>query len=304
MELGADMNLQDNRGYTAIMWAVAKHKIETVYTLLQLGCDVNKRDRYGSKAVDLAAMDGAKQIEQLLKTKSDANSAKLILTQAEVSNETGRHSGSGDSTQLRYGDLETVLSGVGLFEFIDAFHEHEIDLQQLLRMSDSDLQPVVRQAGPRKKLVDAIDRLNKKEWEKSSISSNAYKKKVSCSDAIFMVRNIKQHVGYITSAIAYIQPHMTEQALRSAQEGAGSEQLTIHVTEASTNVRQLYDELCNLSEHLCVVTSKVESRPPDLVMTSHKAKPASKSWFYRLAISHAVAAGLTGIVIYVCMRQR
>ena len=309
VELGAQINKQDTRGYTALMWAVTKRKIETVYTLMQAGCDVNKRDKYGSTALDLATIEGAKQIEQLLRDNTPMSNSKLILTQAEIDSERRTTANASGDTRVHYGDMETVLSGLGLYDLIKDFQEHQIDLQQFLRMSDADLQPVVSQAGVRKKLVDCIDRLNKKEWEKTSIVS-LNRKKVSCSEAIHMVMNIKQQIGYIASTMAYIQPHMTAQVLSSAQENAGPDQLINHVTETSNIVRHLYNELASLSAHLCVAASKPDAQPPDLVTAPQqqvlqvRSRVDSGGDVLRCLVTHTATATLAGLVVYAYLRHR
>ena len=74
---GSDLNRQDGRGYTALMWAVMRKRVQAVYALLDLGCHVHLRDRQGSTALDLAAMEGNTQIQALLSKQGVVDAADL-----------------------------------------------------------------------------------------------------------------------------------------------------------------------------------------------------------------------------------
>jgi ankyrin repeat protein len=67
IEAGANVNLQDNYGYTALMHAATKSTDNTVKMLINTGADVNLQNKYGYTALMYAA------------TKSTENTVKMLI---------------------------------------------------------------------------------------------------------------------------------------------------------------------------------------------------------------------------------
>jgi len=63
---GADINEQDSKGYTPLMYAVWSGKTETVKTLIHKGADINKADNYGWTPLFWALYYGHLEIASLL----------------------------------------------------------------------------------------------------------------------------------------------------------------------------------------------------------------------------------------------
>jgi ankyrin repeat protein len=64
---GADFNLKDNSGSTALMWAAAQGYEETVKLLIQSGADINQKNQGGYTALMLAEFNGYKSVVQQLR---------------------------------------------------------------------------------------------------------------------------------------------------------------------------------------------------------------------------------------------
>lgn len=64
LKAGADMNLQDDRGFTALMWAAEIGRIDIVKKLIAMGADVNLRRKDGKALIDLVGEES--EMEKLL----------------------------------------------------------------------------------------------------------------------------------------------------------------------------------------------------------------------------------------------
>ena len=63
---GADVNIQDEMGYTPLIWAASMGKNDTARKLIELGADVNKMDKAGRTALMLAVINREEIMAALL----------------------------------------------------------------------------------------------------------------------------------------------------------------------------------------------------------------------------------------------
>jgi len=68
IEAGADLNIKDNNGDTALMWAVRWQNAEVVKRLVESGIDISATNNRGWTAVDLADARGNKDMVKLITT--------------------------------------------------------------------------------------------------------------------------------------------------------------------------------------------------------------------------------------------
>ncbi|WAR26653.1 hypothetical protein MAR_012357 [Mya arenaria] len=72
-----------------------------------------------------------------------------------------------------------------------------------------DLSIGVSQLGIRKKILDGIHSVHKKDWDNASLPTMHYNKQVSCGEALAMVANISKHIKYICTTMAYLQNQLS-----------------------------------------------------------------------------------------------
>ena len=66
---GADINIQDNNGYTPLMLACLKNNVETVRILLYKGAKTDIKNKSGDNAVQVSRIHSNKEINTMLNTK-------------------------------------------------------------------------------------------------------------------------------------------------------------------------------------------------------------------------------------------
>ena len=76
---GANVNAKDtkaNHGWTAMMWATGRGYKEVIKFLLDKGADVNEKDNYSVRALDVAASGGHTEIARILLDKGRGRECK------------------------------------------------------------------------------------------------------------------------------------------------------------------------------------------------------------------------------------
>jgi ankyrin repeat/SAM/basic leucine zipper domain-containing protein 1 len=200
---------------------------------------------------------------------------------------------------LVYGELELFLAGLDLAHLIPVFRQQLVSFQTFLRLTDVDLMRIgISEIGVRKKILDAVRETHKKNWEASSLASVQYHKRISCSEAVVMLANIKKHAAYIASTIGYIDDQVLADnkiVLDAPQDaGIGAKDLCINTEEAMVNVRNLYVELSSLRKHLEKICHNRDFLPPELITPRRKRR--NRRWRYawrRLALFGVFVAGCT-----------
>jgi ankyrin repeat protein len=71
LEAGANPDIQDGQGRTALYWAAAANQMDMVRLLVAHRADRDIRDRFGATALDIARMNGHQQTAALIATGAD-----------------------------------------------------------------------------------------------------------------------------------------------------------------------------------------------------------------------------------------
>ncbi|XP_064633853.1 ankyrin repeat, SAM and basic leucine zipper domain-containing protein 1-like isoform X2 [Lineus longissimus] len=297
VEFGSDVNKQDWRGWTALVYATSRGHNKALAELLKLKADPNTRCSNGETASDIAYSMGHYKVADMLSKYSSQNKDDAILTAMSVyERDAGGDSQSSESQALyeKYGELEMFLSGIELSDLIPVFRSQRVTFAAFLRMTDNDLQQIgVQRIGVRKKILDSIQSVHKKPWEKSSLQSVQYNNFISCADAVTMVNNISKHTDYITSTVGYIKDQIIANAaiLARDQEGTGMKMLCKSTDQSLVNIQDLYKELSELREHLNKVKDDPCYRPSDLI--EGKSRRKRQRWpFLVLGLGTLVGIGI------------
>ncbi|XP_059169135.1 ankyrin repeat, SAM and basic leucine zipper domain-containing protein 1-like [Physella acuta] len=275
---GADINKQDTRGWTALTWAAQRGRAAVVIELLESGANPNIQHHDKLTVKDLAANLPTNEILSLLEhgSKSVTNAAgdsgkdqaKNSTTPTTKTFDCGDELHQSKFTDLRYGELEVFLLGLELPHLISVFQEQLIDLNLLMTLTEDDLiKAGVEQVGARKKILDAVQAVHKKDWEPSSLVSIHYNKKINCADAVAMMANTSKHLRYIGSTVVYVREHLKKHpdTVTLPTDRVSPSQLKRHVVDTLKNVEALRSQLASLQSELTQEMKKRKLDPPDLV---------------------------------------
>ncbi|BFZ10942.1 hypothetical protein BsWGS_13981 [Bradybaena similaris] len=304
---GAAVNEQDSRGWTALTWATMRAARAVMVELLKSGADANMLHADRLTVKDLAAHLPTDEMLAILENRpvsvacgaGDVTGGSVKSSTSEASifmKENGVR-----ATDLRYGELEVFLLGLDLSHLVSLFQRQLIDLSLLMTLTEQDLiNAGVDQIGARKKLLDAVQALHKKDWQPSSLVSIHFNKQIRCSDAVAIVANCSKHLRYIGSTVVYVReqfrrhPHQVTQPT----DEVNVKQLLRHSEDAVKNVLALQSELERLQSELVTAMKKQHIDPADLVEADSR-KVIKKP--YRLGcVFYALIFGLStsGILWY------
>ncbi|XP_013401964.1 uncharacterized protein LOC106167673 [Lingula anatina] len=151
--------------------------------------------------------------------------------------------------------------------------------------------------GIRKKILDGVHEVHKKDWEQGSLPTVQYSRQLSCTEAVAVLANLSKHADYIGCTVAYIKEQIKEdpKLLQAGQQGYGHQDMCKHTDKAIRNTQQLYTELNLLRESLAKVTEK-EYQAPDLITTPNRKRKTKR--LRRLAVGTLIVGSLLGICFW------
>lgn len=62
LEQGADVNVKDKNGWTALIYATTHSSLDVVKLMIEQGADVNAKDKAGKSALDVANSEEMKKL--------------------------------------------------------------------------------------------------------------------------------------------------------------------------------------------------------------------------------------------------
>nr|KAG5708504.1 hypothetical protein BaRGS_026231 [Batillaria attramentaria] len=254
------------RVLSALSWATQREQLGVIKELLDRGADRNKKHTDGLTAIDLAR--GKDEIVWLFEGKPVPEvGAGDAASGTGAVNLTSPKQGVNGTVDLRYGDLEVFLYGLDLGQFLEVFRAHHVDFALLLTFTEEDLVNMgITQVGVRKKIMEGVAAVHKRNWESSSLVPIRVKSEVRCADAVAIVANLSKHLRYISSSVTYIKDHLQRNAdfLATTQDGSGPKQLLLHTGDGIKNISTVQQEM----QTLYTILSKVNFENFNVVIFS------------------------------------
>ena len=202
-ENGANVNHVDKRGFNALHHACHHGEYDVCVKLIECGCNYKLLNQAGCSPIDIAYAQGYSDLATFM----DSGCKGVFV---KTSNNDSQPQNSHADKQLS--DLELFLTGLDLLEFLPLLQDENcLSFKQLLTLSDSELQKIgITQLGVRKKILNGIHEVNKKEWSNSSFPhTSEFSRYLSCTETNGMMKNLLNHTQYMTSSIVYLRKQLS-----------------------------------------------------------------------------------------------
>jgi hypothetical protein len=120
----------------------------------------------------------------------------------------------------------------------------QVSLEQFLTLTERDLREMgVDEVGVRKRLLDAVASVHKKDWQRASLPKITPRDKqagiyVNCPDCVAMVASVREHAVLLGATADFLRGQIEEhpELLSLGQDVAGSDRLATLSGEAATKL--------------------------------------------------------------------
>lgn len=297
----ADVNKQDNKGWTALCWAATKGHGKVVRILLQNSADPLKMNTHGQRPADIALAAGYPEIADILERvcvrDSSKSNALFIKEEGDLDYIPCKPS-SDIKTIQNFGELEMVLSGLDLAYMIPLFQEQKVSFETFLRLTEKDLESMnVSAIGVRKKILQAVKEINKKEWQTSSLPAITLDTQLTVPEAVAMIANMNKHIRYMHASIGYLRDQLqgNPRLLQLGQEVHNVVSLAKNCGETLKHLSNFHEEVKFFKTHLDKVSGNAEYSSADLIVDY---ADNGRVWQRRLLASLVATTAIATILWY------
>ncbi|XP_042878628.1 ankyrin repeat, SAM and basic leucine zipper domain-containing protein 1-like isoform X2 [Penaeus japonicus] len=296
----ADVNKQDNKGWTALCWAATKGHGKVVRILLQHSADPLKMNTHGQRPADIALAAGYPEIADILERVCvrDSSDANLLFIKEEEDLDSTPRKPPSDNKIQNFGELEMVLSGLDLAYMIPLFQEQKVSFETFLRLTEKDLETMnVSAIGVRKKILQAVKEINKKEWQTSSLPALTLDTQLTVPEAAAMIANMNKHIRYMHASIGYLRDQLqgNPRLLQLGQEVHSVVSLARNCGDTLKYLSNFHEEVKFFKTHLDKVSGNAEYSSADLIVDY---ADNGRVWQRRLLASLVATTAIATILWY------
>jgi len=275
---GARIDAHDSQKWTALCFALDRGRGDVARHLLESGADPHVLTLEGQTLADLVPNKNQalrRIVEAFIKRKSSL--ADTDLAEAGVEND--------DICNLdgytKFSELQSVLAEIeGAAEYFRVFEDHRVNLEHFLSLSETDLEKMgIEKVGVRKRLVQSICEIHKRDWDQSSVPKVQPKDRSSgvhftCPEAVLMIANINKHFTFINANIRYLRKNIESHpgVLRLGQEVADVSALDIYVKKSRETLRATAQQLKTLDRTLGQFQGDPDYQPANRIQPPANSK--------------------------------
>lgn len=301
MAKGADKDMVDSQGWSALMFAADAGRGDVARVLLESGADTSLLSSDGQRASEIAGSNSFSVIQDLVEHYSKEKS--VVLSGNDTA--TAKSKDQNYTSKIKkFTELENVLLGLDLHDYLEVFNNHKVGLSEFLLLTEADLiQMGIDQVGSRKKMLEGQAEIHKQAWEKPSMPRLGMEDKkvglmLSCPDATAIMANISQHTRYLTANVGFIRAQLTNHGQRLLQVGGDlvtPSQLLDQANSCDLNLGQLRQEVNYLQKQLAQAGAGNMTAPVDMVRKGGLG--SDWRWVWKLGAGLAIAGAGLGVIM-------
>ena len=238
VDLGADLDAADTQKWTALCFAVEKNYGHVARLLLESGANPDIMTLDGKVLVDLVPVKShslMEVVEAFVAVKKSVVTEYSHMKADEIESVEG---------YKKFSELENVLLGIDATEYLPVFEKHKLNLEHFLALNEDDLEKMgIDKVGVRKKMLNAICEIHKRDWDKSSLPKIQPKDRrrgiyFTCPEGVMMVANLNRHLAFLNANLKFLKKNIDShpELLRFGQDMASARTMLGYVKESQTSL--------------------------------------------------------------------
>jgi len=259
-----NIDAQDSQRWTALMYAIDGGHGHIARRLLEAGARPDLAGSEGVLPVDLAMTKGHAKLQAIVGEYSKTKGIDLNMDKPRTNE---------DSALIQYSEVDNILLAVNANDYLPAFKHHRVELTEFLLLDESDLIRIgVEKVGLRKKMLDVIADMHKRQWEKSSVPKITPRDKqngifLSAPDGALLIASVGQHLKLLNANVEFLARHIREKP-QMLQLGTDVATIT-DIAKFTQESRQNLLALSRTIEKLEVAVSKEVGESDNFPIDSH-----------------------------------
>lgn len=197
---------------------------------------------------------------------SNESNAKLIFSGIDVTTPSNANGGI-----LKYSEMDNVLLAVDANDYLQHFKNHHVDLPEFLQLGEKELIEIgVDKVGLRKKMLDVIADMQKRQWEKSSVPKIQPRDKqngiyLTAPDAALVIASISRQFKFLNANIEFLNRQIRDkpQLLSFGTDVATIVDIDKYTKEGRLHMNQLDKTLSRFEKTVTKQLNQDKNYPPD-----------------------------------------
>merc|ERR1719270_811317 len=264
-----DINAQDSQRWTALMYAIDSDHGHIARRLLEAGA-----------RPDLAGLEGVLPAD-LAVTKNNTNMQAILAEYSKIKGiDLNMNATATGDALIKYSEVDNILLAVNADEYLNAFKQHHVDLTEFLLLNETDLIEIgVEKVGLRKKMLDVIADMHKRQWEKSSVPKIQPRDKqngifLSAPDGALLISSVGHQLKLLNANVEFLTRHIRDkpQMLQLGNDVASIEDIAKFTIESRQKLSLLSRTMEKLEKAVMKKVVDKNNYPLDYVGTSKKGK--------------------------------
>ncbi|XP_047704983.1 ankyrin repeat, SAM and basic leucine zipper domain-containing protein 1 isoform X2 [Prionailurus viverrinus] len=297
---GAEVNTQDENGYTALTWAARQGHKNVVLKLLELGANKMLQTKDGKTPSEIAKRNKHLEIFNFLSFTLNPLEGKLQqLTKEEticklLTTDSDKEKDHIFSSYTAFGDLEIFLHGLGLEHMTDLLKERDITLRHLLTMRKDEFTKNGITNRDQQKILAALKELEVEEIKFGELPEVA-KLEISGDEFLNFLLKLNKQCGHLITAVQNIISELPVNSHKIVLEWSSPRNFTSVCEELVSNVEDLSEEVCKLKDLIQKLQNERENDPTHIPLMEEVS-----TWNSRILKRTAVTVCGFGFLLFIC----